>query len=252
MSLTLTPNGRWIAIAGGLLVLFASTVGIQSCSISKYREVAAAALQKAADDQARVKVADAARDAAMAQAAAWKGQAENALTKVKAKDAEIAKLQARLASLKPQAIPAGAAPKEAKPLAEAYTAQGFPPSEVGPTMGWPLDAASSMLPLVMDGKNYPSALERISLLGQEVTLHEQKEVSLLDGVNAQTKRADNLEVALTEAKAAEAATQDVVTDLNTAVSAKDKVISAGKVSRYTWGTAGAVLGFLIKWALVAL
>jgi hypothetical protein len=252
MTTILPVNYRWIGLAAILIILFASTAGIQSCNVAKYREVAAAALQKASDDQARVKVANDARDAAQVQADAWKGQAENALTKVKAKDAEIAKLQARLAGLKPQAVPAGAAPKDAKPLAEAYTAQGFPPTEVGPTMGWPLDAASLMLPLLMDGKNYPSALERISLLGQEVTLHEQKEVSLLDGVTAQTKRADNLEVALTEAKAGEAAAQDVVTDLNAAVKAKDKVIGSEKRGKAIWGTAGAVLGFLAKWALVAL
>jgi hypothetical protein len=102
-----------------------------------------------------------------------------------------------------------------------------------------------MLPLVMDGKNYPSALERINLMGQE-------EVALNTALDDQTKRADSLDTALASAKQGEAACQDEVTDLKTAVKAKDKIIGAEKRSKGVWGAVGFALGFLAKWAIVAL
>jgi Tfp pilus assembly protein PilV len=79
--MTLTTNAKW-AIAVAILVIgFISFAGVQSHMITKYQQVAAAALQKASDDAVRVVVADKERDAAKATADTWKGQAVAALAR---------------------------------------------------------------------------------------------------------------------------------------------------------------------------
>jgi hypothetical protein len=233
---------------GGVLVLLLVVGHCESKSVTKQQAIAAQALQEAKEDAAKVVEADKARDTAKAQADGFKAQSEAALTQSKSKDKDIAALKAKLAAMKPQPPVTNDAtlPTDPQGLAADYTAQGFPPSEVGPTMGWPVASVVPMLGLLIDGKQYPSALERIDDLTQENTLHEQKEADLTTALGDQTKRGDSLDMALADSKQAEVACADEVTDLKTAVTADQKIIKSEKVQKFTWGAVGAVAGWVIR------
>jgi hypothetical protein len=99
-----------------------------------------------------------------------------------------------------------------------------------------------MLGLIQDGKQYPEALTRIDALGQEVTLHEQKESDLTTAVTDQTKRGDSLDTALTDSKAAESDCEQAGAQKDIVIAADKAQIKDAKKQRITWGAIGAAAG----------
>ena len=251
----MTGREKIIAILAGafaLLLVWALVRGhIASQKVAEQAQIAAVATQKAAALEAQKVVADKARDAAQADAQGYKADAENFLALSNAKDVSIAKLKAKIAAMGAQAPVTNPAklPADAKDLASAFTTEGFQPTEVGPTMGWPLVMAPPMLGLIQDGKQYPEALARIDALGQEVTLHEQKETDLAAAVNDQTKRGDSLDGALTDSKTAESDCEQAGQQKDIVIAADKTIIKQEKKQKTVWGVisgvAGTVFGILI-------
>ena len=221
---------------------------IDSGTIKEQTAIAAQAIQKAQEDEAKAVAAYQERDAAKAQADAFRGQAEAALAQSHAKDVTLAKLQAQIAAMGAQApvVAPDTLPQDPKLLAAAFTKEGFQPSLVGKMMGWPVETARPMLGLIQDGKQYPSALARIDAMGQENTILLGQKADLTTAVVEQTKRGDALDTALVASKQGEAASKDETVQLKVAIGAKDKIISAEKRGKVTWGAVGAAAGWLVR------
>lgn len=237
-----------LAVAFALLLVWALVRGNNaSVDAAKQAGIATAATQKAAQFEAQKVAADKDRDAAQTTAEGYKADAENFLALSMAKDSDIAKLKAKIAAMgaqKPVTNPSSL-PTDAKGLAAAFTTEGFPPSEVGPTMGFPLVMAPPMLGLIQDGKQYPEALTRIDALGQEVTLHEQKETDLASAMDNQTKRGDSLDSALADSKTAESDCEQAGAQKDIVIAADKAEIKDVKKQRTTWGAIGAAAGTIL-------
>jgi hypothetical protein len=244
----MTSREKIIAVIAGvfaLLLMWALVRGHDaSVDAAKQAGIAALATQKAAQFEAQKVSADKDRDIAKSDADGYKSDAENFLALSHAKDATIATLKAKIAAMgaqKPVTNPSSL-PTDAQSLAADFTTEGFPPSEIGATMGWPLTMAPSMLGLIQDGKQYPEALTRIDALGQEVTLHEQKEADLTTAVTDQTKRGDSLDTALASSKVAESDCEQAGAQKDIVIAADKAQIKDAKKQRITWGAIGAAAG----------
>ncbi len=218
-----------------------------SVAIAQQQAIVQQAQQQAAVLQAQKKVSDQARDAAQAEATGYKADAERFLADANAKGKTIAALQAKLKAMGPQAPAAdpGTLPVEPQALAAAYANEGFPPTLVGTTLGWPVVPAREMLGLVQDGKQYPAALVRIDTMGQEITLHEAKETDLAGAVSQQTARGEALDTALADAKQGEVDCEGVVAQKDIVIAAEQEEVKDEAKKGFWHTTLGAGIGIVV-------
>jgi len=217
-------------------------------------KVVADALQKARDAEDAKVVSDQLRDAAQTQANSFKTTAQDYLAKATALDDKVKVLKAKLAGMAPlpPVVSLDTVPTDKRALAIAYDAAGFAPVINGESLAFTTVQARPMLVLIEDGKNYPAAVARIGVMGEEVDTLTQQTTELNGAVANQTKRGDALDTALAQSKLGETACENEVADLKVAISAENKIISAEKPKKYLWGIVGVAGGFLLKVLLMAL
>ena len=150
----------------------------------------------------------------------------------KEKDLQVA--NAKLANMKPLPKPVlpDSVPVTTVQLAEAFTEAGFPPRVDGDALKWFTPEARPMLAVLVDGKNYPEALERIEVMGEQINILSDQKANLLQTVGIADQQID--------------AKDGVIQNKDIVISAKDSQISAEKKKKVIWGAIGVGAGFLLK------
>lgn len=151
-----------------------------------------------------------------------------------AKEKDLQAANVKLANLKPLPKPVvpDSVPITTVQLAEAFTEAGFPPRIEGDALAWATGDARPMLPLIVDGKSYPEALERIEVMGEQI--------NILSGQKDDLLKAGDLTSQQLVAK------DGVIHEKDVVIGAKDSQISAEKKKKVIWGAIGVGAGFLLK------
>jgi DNA repair exonuclease SbcCD ATPase subunit len=193
------------------------------------------------------------------RAAEWQQKANEAMNRVATLEPSLKAAQAKMAALKPQPgqTDVTTLPTDEGNLAADYKQAGFPPLIQDGSLGFTISVAQPMLGVVLDGLQYPLALQRIQALGEEVTIQAAQKVQLQAAVEDKTQEAAAQAQATQKMTAAEQDCEKQVTLLQGAVQ-DDKVaikglgteLKAEKVKKWTWGGVGVAVGWLLKVVLL--
>ncbi len=150
----------------------------------------------------------------------------------KEKDLQVA--NAKLSNMKPLPKPVvpDSVPATTVELAQAFTDAGFPPRVEGDALKWFTPDARPMLATLVDGKNYPEALERIEVMGEQVNILSEQKALLKEAIGVADQQLS--------------VKDGVIQNKDIVIQAKDSQISAEKKKKVVWAAIGAGAGFLLK------
>lgn len=246
----------------GLLILII-IVGIGAASVSQMLaqnkiNALAATIKKNQEEMAKLQgektAAIAEAKAADERSKAWEQQAREAHAAIAKLQVQMQGIEARLAALGPvkPVTDVTTMPIEIPQLVTAFHSQGIEAIPDGPQVALPPAQAQKTLALVVDGRNYPTALARGQVL-------EEKVGNLQGQLAASQSESTNLGKALSESRGAleserqaRAASEAQLTDAQSiikgqegVISEKDKQIHAEKRKTLLVGGGGVVLAILV-------
>jgi hypothetical protein len=246
-----TPIKILVGIACALVVLALSGAAITAMQRRDGEQI-----QKLREELGKAK-ADAQKEHERAQVEAkrgeeWRATAQVALDRVGRLEGRLKGVEAKLAALGPQppATAPESLPVEVAAIAKAMTDAGVKAAPLAPPVG-PLEIgmagadARHGLGLILDGKNYPEALERIGLLEETVdTLKEQK-AGLQDAVEAKTQEAASNLAAYEAESRSRASAEGAVLLQEQIIHEKDALLRKERAKKWVWGGSGAGIALLV-------
>lgn len=184
----------------------------------------------------------------------WKAQTQAAIARVAKLEGRMKQIETKLADLGPAKPPTDAQslPGDAVGIAARITTEGLPARAEAEAVAMDAPVARAALGLIIDGKEYPKALERTGLL--------EEQVGNLKGQRAELEVAvANQEKATNEAKAAYQtqvqATAEAIGERDEAkaqaglkdgvIKEKDALLKAEAKKKWFWGGGGIGIALLV-------
>lgn len=212
---------------------------------SKVREAQHEAARKNLEEKAK---------AADTRSEEWKAQAQAALARVSRLEGRMKQIETKLADLGPAKPPTDAQnlPGDAVGIAARITTEGLPARAEGEDVEMAAPVAQTALGLIIDGKEYPKALERTGLLEEQVGNLQGQKAELLEAVESQEKATAEAQAAYqTQVEATaeaigerdEAKAQAGIKD--GIIQEKDALLRAESKKKWFWGGGGIGLALLV-------
>lgn len=182
----------------------------------------------------------------------WKQTADAALARVGALEGRLKGIETKLAGMAPQPPVTGqqGLPTEAPAIAQAMTKAGVPAQALQPqvgelVVGLSAPSAQKGLGLIIDGTNYPLALQRIEVLTEETAVLAQQKADALAAEADRRAQAESFEAALRSEEKAKAACEEGSAAKDKLVDETNSMLKAERPKKWFWGLGGAALTALV-------